>query len=60
MGCAGKTLITIDQLEYLRKRDNLLSALEQGGVDSWEWYGESITAWDKQLPEGDDARIRED
>jgi len=28
--------------QYLLKRDEELSALESGGVDNWEWYGESL------------------
>ena len=24
------------------KRDEILTALEAGGVDNWEWYGESL------------------
>lgn len=45
-----KTKITVEksdiELSYkdyknLLERDELLSALEAGGVDNWEWYGES-------------------
>jgi hypothetical protein len=32
--------------EVLRKRDNLLRALEIGGVDNWEWYGEALDILD--------------
>jgi hypothetical protein len=32
--------------EVLRKRDNILLALEHGGVDNWEWYGESLDILD--------------
>lgn len=31
-----------DRYEYLQHRDEVLSALEAGGVDNWEWYGESL------------------
>jgi len=33
----------ISRAEYIRllKRDELLTALEVGGVDNWEWYGEA-------------------
>lgn len=33
----------ISREEYIRlsKRDELLQALENGGVDNWEWYGEA-------------------
>jgi hypothetical protein len=45
-----KKLIIIDaevQINYseyqeLLKRDELLTALEQGGVDNWEWYDEAV------------------
>lgn len=30
------------ELVELRKRDRILSALEAGGVDNWEWYSESL------------------
>lgn len=30
------------ELERLKKRERLLLALEAGGVDNWEWYGDSI------------------
>lgn len=32
----------IDEIERLRKRDAILSALEAGGVDNGEWYSESL------------------
>lgn len=35
-------LLTKEQHEYLCERDEKLSALEMGGVDNWEWYGESL------------------
>lgn len=35
-------LLTEEQHEYLCERDEKLSALEMGGVDNWEWYGESL------------------
>lgn len=36
--------ITITKKEYnsLRKDSRELAALEAGGVDNWEWYGESL------------------
>jgi len=45
-----KKLIVVDsevKIEYseyekLLKRDEKLTALENGGVDNWEWYGESL------------------
>lgn len=29
-------------VKYLQERDDTLTALENGGVDNWEWYGESL------------------
>lgn len=33
--------ITKNMYEKLIKRDYILTCLENGGVDNWEWYGES-------------------
>lgn len=30
------------EVEKLLRRDARLSALEAGGVDNWEWYGDSL------------------
>lgn len=42
--------ITITKKEYfgLRKAEMEMSLLERGGVDNWEWYGESLN------PDGED------
>jgi hypothetical protein len=43
--------ITITQKEYeeLRKDSRKLAALEAGGVDNWEWYGESLKEfWEEE------------
>lgn len=42
--------VTISAAEYKKMQRDLakLSALEAGGVDNWEWYGESLTAWRKE------------
>ena len=36
--------VTIPLSEYkkLKRRDRILTLLEAGGVDNWEWYGESL------------------
>ena len=34
--------LTEERYDYLHKRDAILSALEAGGVDNWEWYYESL------------------
>jgi hypothetical protein len=35
-------VITKEEYELLLKRDFKLSCLEDGGVDNWEWYSESL------------------
>lgn len=35
-------MITKEEYDNLVHRSEILEALEQGGVDNWEWYGESI------------------
>ena len=45
----------IELIEALCK----LAALETGGVDNWEWYGESISAFlDRYWIENHDALIK--
>ncbi|WEU80304.1 host RecBCD nuclease inhibitor [Klebsiella phage Speegle] len=38
----SKVTISAVRLKYLESRDEILSALEAGGVDNWEWYSESL------------------
>ena len=35
-------VLSEDRYRYLQRRDEILSALEAGGVDNWEWYHESL------------------
>lgn len=37
--------ITKEEYDELIHRNEILEALEQGGVDNWEWYGESISQY---------------
>ena len=37
--------ISKEEYEDLLDRDRKLSALEAGGVDNWEWYGESLAQY---------------
>lgn len=39
-----KETVTISKSEYQRllRADRELSALHAGGVDNWEWYGDSL------------------
>lgn len=34
--------ISEQELRYLIKRDYILRALEAGGVDNWDYYGEAL------------------
>ena len=38
-----KTKIKLDQKDI-----DKLNALENGGVDNWEWYGEALSEWFKK------------
>lgn len=42
--------VTISASEYKKMQRDIakLNALEAGGVDNWEWYGESLTEWHKE------------
>ena len=39
--------ISMEDYNKLEKRDEILSALEAGGVDNWDWYGESLSGVDR-------------
>jgi hypothetical protein len=41
---ASENTVTIPKAQYdaLVRDSKMLSALEAGGVDNWEWYGESL------------------
>lgn len=34
--------ISQERLDELLKSEKILNALYAGGVDNWEWYGESL------------------
>lgn len=36
------------RLEELERAASKLQALENGGVDNWEWYSESLKEWNKE------------
>ena len=38
-------VISKEEYDELLDRDRKLSALEAGGVDNWEWYGESLSQY---------------
>lgn len=37
-----ETKISAERLKKLERMEAKLNALEAGGVDNWEWYGESL------------------
>jgi hypothetical protein len=37
----------VSELERLIDRDNKLTALENAGVDNWEWYGDALEEYFK-------------
>lgn len=39
---AKNQMMIINYIGNLENRDEILCALETGGVDNWEWYEESI------------------
>jgi hypothetical protein len=41
-------IITKEEYDNLVHRSETLEALEQGGVDNWEWYGDSIKQYFNQ------------
>ena len=40
--------ISAKRLKELERSAAKLNALECGGVDNWEWYGESLKEWNKE------------
>lgn len=41
--------ITLKEYENLLYDSRKLAALEAGGVDNWEWYGESLSEfWEEE------------
>lgn len=40
--------INESRLKELERAFSKLQALENGGVDNWEWYGESLKDWRKE------------
>lgn len=51
-----KRLIDEDELLDLLNSRNILTALEQGGVSDWEWYGDSL----ENLEELDEEKVLEE
>lgn len=45
------SMVSKTELQRLNKRDFMLTCLENGGVDNWEWWGESLKDYRKRYPE---------
>lgn len=43
--------ISQERFEELIDKERKLDALEAGGVDNWEWYGESLKEYFKWVDE---------
>ncbi|MFW6002212.1 MAG: hypothetical protein ACOCQD_02645 [archaeon] len=44
-------VLTVDEYRNLLRDKIVLKQLEFGGVDNWEWYGESLTQLLQEYPE---------
>lgn len=51
----NKVEISINEYEELLKSEAKLRLLEEGGVDNWEWYGDSLEGLDEEYDEIDDV-----
>jgi len=53
--------VTIKKSEYLglKKDEKMLRALEAGGVDNWEWYGDSLNEFFKEEDKAEERKERE-
>lgn len=40
--------ITKPALEHLLRRSRILEALENAGVDNWEWYGDAMATLEEE------------
>lgn len=43
--------ISVSELSRLREDALTMTALERGGVDNWEWYGDSLDSYAKNNTE---------
>jgi hypothetical protein len=50
----GEVTLTKERYEYYKRRDRMLQCLEEGGVDNWDWYSESLKPYFKEYPEEED------
>lgn len=41
--------ITEERLKELERAESKLNALEAGGVDNWEWYGDSLEKYHVEI-----------
>lgn len=49
----NKVEISINEYEELLKSEAKLRLLEEGGVDNWEWYGDSLEGLEEEYDEID-------
>lgn len=56
-----ETTVTITQkrLDELEKAEAKLQALQNGGVDNWEWYDDSMDSYREWLEERENAKKAE-
>jgi len=50
----NKIFVSAEKLAKLIRDSYTLNALQAGGVDNWEWYGDSISDYEKEYGEIDD------
>lgn len=51
--------ITMALYNNLCESDAKLEALKQGGVDNWDWYGESLENYAQQYANSNDMTLEE-
>lgn len=51
MDTSIKVEISAKELAELLTASRILTALSAGGVDNWEWYGESLKDYEKEFGE---------
>lgn len=44
----GKITVSKDEWRKIQRQLDKLSALENNGVDNWEWYGDALAEWNKE------------
>lgn len=54
-------MVTIPKSKYINLlvKSDTLEALECGGVDNWEWYGESVGEYIKEFNKENDTKLED-